>query len=126
MRYRFLADVIVVAHFAFLLFVVTGGAFALRWPRLAWVHLPAALWGILIEFTGWICPLTPFEVALRQRGGEAAYTGGFIAHYVMGVLYPDGLTRGTQVVLGLLVLGLNGALYAVLLARTRRSLGAAR
>jgi len=125
MPYRLLADLIVVVHFAFLLFVVTGGAFALRWPRLAWVHVPAAVWGTLIEFSGWVCPLTPLEVALRHRGGEAAYTGGFIAHYVMSVLYPDGLTRGIQVVLGMLVLALNGVVYAVLAARLRSHRAAA-
>ncbi len=119
MPYRLLADAVVVAHFAFLLFVVAGGLLVLRWPRLAWVHLPAAAWGILIEFFGWTCPLTPLEVALRHRGGEAAYTGGFVAHYVMSVLYPDGLTRGTQVVLGLLVLALNLGIYAALIGRRR-------
>ena len=120
MPYRFLADLIVVVHFAFLLFVVTGGLFALRWPKTAWVHVPAAVWGALIEFFGWICPLTPLEIALRHRGGEAAYTGGFIAHYVMSVLYPDGLTRGIQVVLGVLVVALNGLVYAGLVTRARR------
>ncbi len=120
MLYRLLADLIVVTHFAFLLFVVTGGVLALRWPKVVWVHAPAALWGALIEFFGWVCPLTPLEIVLRQRGGEAAYTGGFIAHYVMSILYPEGLTRGIQVVLGVLVLVLNGVVYAVLVARARR------
>jgi hypothetical protein len=120
MLYRLLADLIVVVHFAFLLFVVTGGVFALRWPKAAWVHVPAALWGAMIEFFGWVCPLTPLEIVLRHRGGEAAYTGGFIAHYVMSVLYPEGLTRGIQVALGALVLVLNGVVYAVLAPRARR------
>ncbi len=116
---RLLADLVVVLHFVFLLFVVTGGLFALRWPRVAWFHLPAAAWGVLIEFSGWICPLTPLEIGFRVRGGEAPYTGGFIAHYVMSVLYPNGLTRGDQVVLGVLVLALNVAVYAILYARRR-------
>lgn len=120
MLYHALADLLVVLHFAFLAFVVIGGAFVLRWPKLAWVHVPAAIWGVLIEFFGWICPLTPLEIALRHRAGEAAYTGGFIAHYVMRVLYPDGLTRGTQVVLGVLVLALNVGLYWLVLARRGR------
>lgn len=120
MPYRLLADLIVIVHFAFMLFVVTGGVLALRWPKVAWVHVPAATWAALIEFFGWVCPLTPFEIALRHRGGEAAYTGGFIAHYLMSVLYPEGLTRAIQVALGVLVLTLNGVVYAVWVARARR------
>jgi len=123
MPYRQLADLIVLLHFAFLAFVVAGGLLVLRRPKLAWVHLPAAVWGVLIEFFGWICPLTPLELSLRHRAGEAPYTGGFVAHYVMSVLYPDGLTRGTQVVLGLLVLALNAGIYAALLARRRAKRG---
>jgi hypothetical protein len=117
---RLLADLVVLVHFAFLLFVVLGGVLVLRWPKLAWIHVPAAIWGVLIEFTGWICPLTPLEVALRHRAGEAAYTGGFVAHYVMGVMYPEGLTRGVQFVLGAAVLALNAAVYGTLIARGRR------
>lgn len=116
-----LADLVLVAHFAFLAFVVAGGVLVLRWPKLAWLHLPAVIWGALIEFSGWICPLTPLENDLRHRAGEAGYTGGFIAHYVTRVLYPDGLTRGVQVVLGLLVLALNAAIYGTMLARARRN-----
>src|SRR5512140_595474 len=103
---RLLADVIVVIHFGFVLFVVFGAILVLRTPRLAWAHLPAAAWGALIEFAGWICPLTPLEVALRRRGGNAAggYSGGFIEHYLIPVLYPGGLTRGIQVTLGVVVL----------------------
>src|SRR5215470_9085393 len=114
---RLLADLVVLVHFAFLFFVVAGGVLVLRWPRLAWAHIPAAIWGVQIEFSGWICPLTPLEVTLRHRGGEAAYTGGFIAHYLMSVLYPEGLTRAIQVALGVLVLALNGVVYLVLLRR---------
>jgi len=120
MAYHRLADVVVLIHFAFLLFVVLGGVMVLRWPKVAWVHAPAAIWGVLIEFFGWICPLTPLEIDLRRRAGEAAYTGGFIAHYVTRVLYPEGLTRGIQMVLGTLVLVLNGTVYATLIARARR------
>jgi hypothetical protein len=78
-------------------------------------------WGVLIEFAGWICPLTPWEVSLRVRGGEAGYAGGFIAHYVTAVLYPAGLTRGVQVVLGAFALLLNAAIYSYILARRRHS-----
>jgi hypothetical protein len=119
MPYHVLADAVVILHFAFLAFVVVGGVFALRWPRVARVHVPAAVWGVLIEFFGWICPLTPLEIALRQRAGEAPYSGGFVAHYIMSVMYPDGLTRGTQAVLGVLVLALNVGVYAAVIARLR-------
>src|ERR1041384_6550774 len=111
MTYGDLADLIVAIHFGFLLFVVLGGLLVLRWPRLLWVHLPAAIWGVLIEFFGWICPLTPLENHLRRLGGEAGYSGGFIQHYIVGVLYPERLTRSTQVILGILVLALNALVY---------------
>ena len=110
---RILADLIVILHFVFVVFVVAGGALVLRWPRLAYVHLPAALWGAWIEFSGRICPLTPLEKALRTRAGEGAYSGDFIDHYVLPVLYPVGLTRGVQVWLGLGVVLVNVAVYAV-------------
>jgi hypothetical protein len=106
------------------LFVVFGGLLVLRWPRLAWVHLPAAVWGALIEFAGWVCPLTPLENALRRQAGEATYTGGFIERYITPILYPDGLTRGAQVALGTLVVLINVAVYARLV-RSRRARGAA-
>ena len=118
--YRFLADLTVLVHLAFVIFVVAGGLLALRWPAIRWAHLPAAVWGAWIEFTGGICPLTPLENALRQRAGEAPYGGDFVTHYVLPVLYPAGLTRPTQLVLGLLVVGVNAAVYACLWARARR------
>jgi len=120
MPFHRLADLVLVVHFGFLAFVVGGGAFVLRWPKLALLHVPAVIWGALIEFSGWICPLTPLENALRHRAGEAGYAGGFIAHYVTSVLYPEGLTRGIQIVLGVVVLALNVAFYAALVARRRR------
>lgn len=120
MPWRTLADLVLLLHGAFVLFVVLGGFLVLRWPRLAWVHLPAALWGAAIEFGGWICPLTPLEVALRQRGGEAGFGGGFIEHYVTAALYPDGLTRPVQVVLGVAVLVVNGWVYWRVTRRDRR------
>lgn len=106
-------------HFAFVAFVVAGGLLALRWPRVAWIHVPAAVWGILIEWAGWICPLTPLENRLRRLGGEAGYPGGFVEHYVLPVLYPSGLTREVQLTLGALVLVLNVGIYAVILRRRR-------
>lgn len=117
MIYRTLADLVLVVHLAFVVFVVLGGLLVLRYPRLAWVHIPAAIWGVLIEFAGWICPLTPLENAFRARGGEAGYGGGFIEHYVLAALYPAGLSREVQFVLGSVVLALNLAVYAVVIRR---------
>jgi hypothetical protein len=118
--YRALADLVVTLHLGFVLFVVFGGLLVARWPRLVWIHIPAAVWGAAIEYTGWICPLTPLENWLRTRGGEAGYADGFIEHYLLPTLYPQGLTRGTQFVLGSLVLMINAAAYGALLLRTRR------
>ena len=119
MLYRTFADAVLVFHLAFVLFVVVGGVAVLRWPRLMWVHLPAAVWGVLIELAGWICPLTPLEKALRRLGGEAGYEGGFIEHYVVAVLYPQGLTREVQLGLAAAVLVINAAVYWRLLSRKR-------
>jgi hypothetical protein len=117
--YGALADLVVVVHLAFVAFVVFGGLLVLRRPRLAWLHLPAAVWGVMIEFAGWMCPLTPLENAFRERGGEAGYSGGFVEHYLLPALYPSGLTRGVQLMLGSLVLALNLAVYGAILARRR-------
>jgi hypothetical protein len=116
-----LADLVLTGHVAFVLFVVFGGLLALRWPRAAWVHVPCAFWGALVEVAGWVCPLTPLEVALRRAAGEGGYSGGFLAHYVEPLLYPPGLTRGMQVGLGLAVIALNLGVYAVVWRRRRRS-----
>jgi hypothetical protein len=120
MPYRWLADLVVVVHAAFVAFVVLGGFLVLRWPRLVWAHLPAVAWGVLIEYVGWICPLTPLENALRARGGEAGYAGGFLDRYVLPLLYPVGLTRPTQWLLGTLALAVNVAAYALVLRQRRR------
>lgn len=117
MIYRALADLVLVVHLTFVLFVVLGGLLVLRWPRAAWLHIPAAIWGVLIEYTGWICPLTPLENSFRARGGEMGYSGGFIEHYIQPLLYPAGLTRGTQIALGSFVLLLNLGAYGILLTR---------
>ena len=108
---RWLADAVLLLHLAFILFVVLGGLLVLRRPKLAWLHLPAALWGALIEFTGGICPLTPLENALRRQGGEAGYQGGFIEHYIVPLIYPGSLTRPVQVALGAVVVLINLAVY---------------
>ena len=120
MCYRALADLVLVVHFAFVLFVVFGGALALRWSRVAWIHVPIALYGAVIEFMGFVCPLTPLEVTLRQRGGEAGYAGGFIEHYITAAIYPAGLTRQVQFILGAALVGLNVVVYAVWWTRYSR------
>ena len=114
----FLANLLVVFHFAFVLFVVLGGLLVLRWRWVAFLHVPAAVWGAWIEFAGWICPLTPLENALRSAGGGGAYGGGFIEHYILPVLYPSALTRNIQLLLGSVVLVLNLAIYAYILRRS--------
>ena len=123
MAYRAAADAILVAHLAFVLFVVFGALLLLPWPRLAWLHIPAVVWAAFIEFSGTICPLTPLEVALRQRAGQAGYGGGFIDHYVVSLLYPEGLTQNTQSVLGAVVIAINAAIYIVAFRRQRTSPG---
>jgi Protein of Unknown function (DUF2784) len=109
--YPFLADLVLVVHLAFVVFVLCGGLLALKWRWIAWLHLPAAVWGAVVEFTGWICPLTPLENWLREQDGETPYRSDFIAHYLLPVLYPGDLTRGLQVLLGTVVVVLNVAVY---------------
>ena len=119
MIFRVLADLILTLHLAFVLFVILGGLLALRRPRLARVHVPVALYGALIEFAGFVCPLTPLENAMRRRGGEAGYQGDFIDHYITATIYPQGLTRNAQLVLGTAVLVLNAAICTVWWRRQR-------
>jgi hypothetical protein len=118
------ADLILLLHLAFILFVGLGALLVLRWPRLAWLHLPAVVWGVAIELTGTlICPLTPLENDLRLAAGEAGYDGAFIEHYLVALIYPPGLTRTHQVWIGAAVLVVNLAAYAVLIARLRSRSG---
>lgn len=112
-----LADLVLLLHLGFVLFVLFGALLVLRWPGLAWLHLPAVVWGAAIEFGGWICPLTPLENHFRRLAGAAGYSGGFIEEYLLAALYPAGLTREIQIMLGLLVLAVNGAVYAWLWRR---------
>lgn len=119
MIWRILADAVLFLHLAFVLFVVLGGLLVLRWPRLAWLHLPAAAWGALIEFGGWICPLTYLENSLRWRGGGHGYGGGFIEQYLTAAIYPSGLTRSIQVALGAFVIAINVAVYWLVWRRRR-------
>ncbi len=117
MVFGLLADAVVIVHAAFVAFVVLGGFLALRWRRLAWLHLPAALWGAGIEFAGWTCPLTPLENTLRQSAGEAGYAGGFVEHYLVPVLYPAAYTLYLRVALGGLLVALNAVAYALYFRR---------
>lgn len=117
MPYRVLADLVVVIHLAFVLFAVLGGFLVLRWKRCVWLHLPAVVWAALIEFAGWVCPLTPLENWLRERGGAFAYQSSFIEHYILPILYPSVLTRPLQIFLGLFVLGVNVGIYGWVLYR---------
>lgn len=123
MLYRALADAVLILHLGFVLFVVLGGLIVLRWPRVAWVHIPVVLWGIYIEFSGRICPLTPFENSLRQRGGESGYSGGFIEHYITALIYPDGLSRPVQLVFGAMVIAANVIIYRRVLKRRGQPVG---
>ena len=110
---RIMADGVLVIHLLFIVFAVAGAFSALRWRRLIWVHLPCALWAMAIEWGGWICPLTPLEVYFRRCAGQAGYTGGFIQHNLLPIIYPQGLTREIQIVLGLGVLVVNLIAYAL-------------
>lgn len=121
--YRLAADLVVLVHLAFVVFVVFGGLLALRWRWVPWLHLPVALYGALIELVGWICPLTPLENRLRRAAGEAGYAGGFVEHYLLPVLYPAALTPTVQVVLGLLVVAVNVTVYALVWRRWRPRTG---
>lgn len=118
--YGFLADAVVFLHLGFVLFVAGGGFLVLRWPGVAWFHVPAATWGAAIEFGGWVCPLTPLENWFRIRAGEAGYGGGFVEEYLLPVLYPGDLTREIQIALGMFVVVVNGAVYLRLWLRSRR------
>src|SRR6185369_17363165 len=121
MRYSVLADLVLLVHALFVLFVIFGGAAVLRWRRLAWLHLPAALWGVAIELGGWICPLTYLENRYRRLGGEAGYYGSFIERYLEPLLYPLGLTQHSQMILGLAAFFINLAIYARLWRHRNRA-----
>lgn len=117
--YGLLADAVLVLHLGFVLFVAVGGLLVLRWPRAAWIHLPCAAWGAAIELGGWICPLTPLENRLREAAGRSTFEGDFVGRYLLPVLYPDGLTRDTQIMLGLAVVAVNAVIYTLAWRRRR-------
>ena len=117
MLYRLLADLVVIAHLLFIVYALLGGLFGLWRKWSLFVHLPAAAWIAVIEFQGWICPLTPLENKLRSAGGASGYEGGFVEHYLIPVIYPPGLTRTTQLMLGGVAIAVNVAVYAFVLRR---------
>ena len=117
MMYGALADGVLLFHFAFIVFVVAGGALVLRWPWVAWLHVPSFLWGAVMELAGWICPLTPLELHLRALAGAGGYDVRFLEHYLLRLIYPGSLTRGMQIAIGIGVLALNALVYARLLRR---------
>lgn len=116
-----LATAVVLAHLLFVAFVMAGGVLALRWRKVAYLHLAAVAWAIYVEWSGAICPLTPLENSLRAAAGLEAYAGDFVAEYVFPLLYPDGLTRRAQLVIGIVVLAVNSIVYAAVIVRSRRA-----
>jgi hypothetical protein len=114
MIYQAIADLLVMLHFAFILFVVLGGLLVLKRSWVALLHIPSVVWGLLIEWQGWICPLTPLEIHFRVLAGEAGYAGGFIDHYLIPLIYPAGLTRTLQIALGSSLLAINLVIYGYL------------
>ena len=120
LMYRLLADFVVVLHMLFIVFAVSGGLIVLKWPKIAYVHIPAVLWGAYIEFSGAICPLTPLEIGWRIAAGQKAYQGDFIERYVLPIIYPHNLTREIQLVLGAILLFINGVAYGWLLLKKWR------
>ena len=120
MTERILADVLVLLHLAFIVFVLAGGLWVVYRRWMAWLHLPAVIWAVLLEFNGWICPLTPLENHFRRLAGQEGYAGGFVEHYLIPLIYPQSLTEVVQIILGLIVLLVNGVVYAWVISRARK------
>lgn len=120
MAYRLMAEAVVLFHFVFVVFAVAGALLAFRWRWIPLLHLPVLAWAATVEFTGWICPLTPLENWLRAAGGQAGYSGGFIEHYLLPLLYPAALDRDLQIFLGSGLLVFNAVVYGLLWHRRRR------
>lgn len=121
MIFRITADLTLLIHLAFIVFVVAGGLLVIRYRRLAWLHLPAAAWGAWVEIAGRICPLTYLENKLRLLAGQEGYGESFIEHYLIPVIYPGGLTRSVQLSLAAVVVFVNLLLYGYLLLRARKT-----
>ena len=115
------ANAVLVLHGLFIAFAVLGAALLWRWPHLVFAHVPTVLWGAYVEFSGSLCPLTPLENRLRGAAGQAGYSGGFIEHYLLPLIYPAGLTRDVQWALGTAVVLVNALLYGAWLLSRRRS-----
>lgn len=120
MIYWIAADLVMVVHFLFALYVVLGGIAVWRWPRSAWLHVPAFTWGLLVVAKNWVCPLTPIEQNLRLAAGEQGYQGGFLAHYIEPILYPEGLPQDLRLFFAIGLIILNIALYWHAYYRRRR------
>lgn len=120
MPYRLAAEATLLVHLGFIVFVLLGGLLAWRWRWIVLVHLPAAAWGAFVELSGRLCPLTTLENHLRHRAGQAGYSEGFIEHHLLPIVYPEGFTRGTQLMLAGVVIVVNAAVYARLWWRWRR------
>lgn len=118
--YLFAADIVLLLHFAFILFVLAGGILVFRWHWLIWFHIPAALWGAVVVIAGWICPLTPVENMLRQAGGGQSYSGSFIERYLFPVIYPSGLDRETFIAMGVTVVVINLVVYTMFFFKKAR------
>jgi hypothetical protein len=123
MPYALLADLALLLHFGFILFVVMGGLAVLRRPRLAWLHLPAVAWGTAVELCGWFCPLTDLENYWRRQAGGPGYDSSFIDRYLTPLIYPAGLTREAQIALGLIVLSINLLIYGRLWCQKKKKAG---
>jgi hypothetical protein len=121
MYYSVAADALVIAHLAFIIFVILGGLLLLKWPRLIYLHLPAVVWGTLVELLGWLCPLTPLELHYRMLGGETGYSESFVQHYLLPLIYPAGLTRDVQTLLAMCVITINLVIYAVIYVKYQRN-----
>jgi len=117
MLYSIAADLLVLVHLTFIVFVIAGGFSVLKWRWMLWLHLPAAAWGALIEIRGWVCPLTPWENGLRQLAGSRGYAGGFVEHYIVPLIYPQDLTRDMQTLMGIIVIVINLCIYGFIIYR---------
>ncbi|MDX1651363.1 MAG: DUF2784 domain-containing protein [Brumimicrobium sp.] len=117
MFFKILADLVVIIHFVFILYVIFGGLIVLKYRKTVFLHIPCAIWGCLIMFAGWICPLTYIENDLREAAGTETYSDGFIQHYIIPIIYPENLTRELQAILGFSVLVLNIIVYSILIKR---------
>ena len=120
MIYQLIADLVVAIHFAFIVFVLLGGLLLYRWRWVIWLHLPSVIWGVMIVFVGWICPLTPLENMLREAAGAEASQETFIEHYLMPIIYPSGLHRESFIAMAAVVIMINLIVYALVFIRRKK------